>query len=60
MPKVLIADNISDVVCEIFDKYNIYYEKIVGLSEDELSAEIKGYDDMMNLVEMYFNLQSWT
>ena len=47
MPKVLIADNVSDVVCEIFDTNNIEYEKKVGLSEDELSAEIKGYDGLL-------------
>ena len=47
MPKVLIADNVSDVVCEIFDKNNINYDKKVGLSEDELSAEIKGYEGLL-------------
>ena len=47
MPKVLIADNVSDVVCEIFDTNDIEYEKKVGLSEDELSAEIKGYDGLL-------------
>ena len=47
MPKVLIADNVSDVVCKIFDTNNIEYEKKVGLSEDELSAEIKGYDGLL-------------
>ena len=47
MPRVLIADNVSDVVCEIFDKNNIEYEKKVGLSEDELSSEIKGYEGLL-------------
>ncbi len=47
MPKVLIADNVSDVVCEIFDKNNINYDKKVGLSEDELSSEIKGYEGLL-------------
>jgi D-3-phosphoglycerate dehydrogenase len=47
VPKVLIADNVSDVVCEIFDKNNIKYEKKIGLSEDELCSEIKGYDGLL-------------
>lgn len=47
MPKVLIADNVSDVVCEIFDKNSINYEKKVGLSEDELTSEIKGYEGLL-------------
>ena len=47
MPKVLIADNVSDVVCEIFDKNSINYEKKVGLSEDELASEIKGYEGLL-------------
>tara|TARA_B100000902_G_scaffold392762_1_gene445695 strand:+ start:1887 stop:2828 length:942 start_codon:yes stop_codon:yes gene_type:complete len=47
VPKVLIADNVSDVVCEIFDKNNINYDKKVGLSEDELSSEIKGYEGLL-------------
>ena len=47
MPRVLIADNVSNVVCEIFDKNNIEYEKKVGLSEDELSLEIKGYEGLL-------------
>lgn len=47
MPKVLIADSMSDVVCEIFNKNNIEYEKKIGLSEDELCSEIKGYDGLL-------------
>ena len=47
MPKVLIAGNVYDVVCEIFDKNNIKYEKKIGRSEDELCSEIKGYDGLL-------------
>ena len=47
MPKFLIADNVSNIVCEIFDKNNIEYKKKVGLSEDQLCSEIKGYDGLL-------------
>ena len=33
MNKVLIADNVADVVFDIFNKNNIPYEQKVGLTE---------------------------
>ena len=40
MNKILIADNVSNAVSEVFDKHNILYDTKVGLSEDELVSEI--------------------
>ena len=47
MPKVLIADSISDVVCDIFEKNKIEFNIKTGLTEDELALEIKGYDGLL-------------
>jgi|TARA_B110000008_G_scaffold39016_1_gene35778 D-3-phosphoglycerate dehydrogenase len=47
MPKVLIADSISDIVCDIFEKNNIGYEKKTGLTEDELALEVKEYEGLL-------------
>ena len=38
MNKVLIADNVSDAVFRVFEKYKIEYDQKVGLSEDEICA----------------------
>ena len=47
MNKVLIADNVADAVFDVFKKNNIPYEQKVGLSEDELVEEIKGYEGLV-------------
>ncbi len=47
MNKVLIADNVADAVFDVFEKNNIPYEQKVGLSEDELVEEIKGYEGLV-------------
>ena len=47
MNKVLIADNVADVVFDVFKRNNIPYEQKVGLSEDELVAEIKNYEGLV-------------
>jgi len=47
MNKILIADNVSNAVSEVFDKYNILYDTKVGLSEDELVSEIKNYTGLI-------------
>ena len=43
MNKVLIADNVSNAVFGVFDKYKIEYDQKVGLSEDEICAETVSY-----------------
>jgi len=47
MNKVLIADNVADVVFDIFNKNNIPYEQKVGLTEEELAEEIKNYEGLV-------------
>ena len=47
MNKVLIADNVADVVFDIFKKNNIPYEQKVGLTEEELAEEIKNYEGLV-------------
>ena len=47
MNKILIADNVSNAVSEVFDKHNILYDTKVGLSEDELVSEIKNYTGLI-------------
>ena len=47
MNKVLIADNVANAVFDVFEKNNIPYEQKVGLSEDELVEEIKGYEGLV-------------
>ena len=47
MNKVLIADNVAEAVFDVFKKNNIPYEQKVGLSEDELVAEIKNYEGLV-------------
>ena len=47
MNKILIADNVSNAVSEVFDKHNILYDTKVGLSEDELASEIKNYTGLI-------------
>ena len=47
MNKVLIADNVADVVFDIFNKNSIPYEQKVGLTEEELAEEIKNYEGLV-------------
>jgi D-3-phosphoglycerate dehydrogenase len=47
MNKVLIADNVANGVFEVFEKNNIPYDQKVGLSEDELVAEIRNYEGLV-------------
>ena len=47
MNKVLIADNVSNAVFGVFDKYKIEYDQKVGLSEDEICAEIGNYSGLV-------------
>ena len=47
MSKVLVADNVSNEVFRIFDENNILYDQKIGLSEDELCNEIKGYEGLV-------------
>ena len=47
MNKVLIADNVSDAVFGVFEKYKIEYDQKVGLSEDEICAEIGNYSGLV-------------
>ena len=47
MSKVLVADNVSNEVFRIFDENNIPYDQKIGLSEDELCNEIKGYEGLV-------------
>ena len=47
MNKVLIADNVSDAVFRVFEKYKIEYDQKVGLSEDEICAEIGNYSGLV-------------
>ena len=54
MNKVLIADNVSDAVFGVFEKYKIEYEQKVGMSEDEICSEIGSF-----IVVYYFDLYSY-
>ena len=47
MHKVLIADNVSSAVFDVFEKNQIPFEQKIGLSEDELAAEIKDYEGLI-------------
>ena len=47
MTKVLIADSVSSAVSEVFDKNGIAYDTKIGLSEDELAAEITEYSGLI-------------
>ena len=47
MSKVLVADNVSNEVFRIFNENNIPYDQKIGLSEDELCNEIKGYEGLV-------------
>ena len=47
MNKVLIADNVSNAVFGVFDKHKIEYDQKVGLSEDEICAEIGNYSGLV-------------
>ena len=47
MNKILIADNVSKAVSEVFDKNDILYDTKVGLSEEELALEIIDYTGLI-------------
>ena len=47
MNKILIADNVSKAVSEVFDKNDILYDTKVGLSEEELASEIIDYTGLI-------------
>ena len=47
MPKVLIADKLSPAAVEIFKNRGVETETKVGLSKDELIAEIPAYDGLV-------------
>ena len=47
MNKVLIADSVSSAVSEVFEKNDILYDTKIGLSEDELAAEITEYSGLI-------------
>ena len=47
MTKVLIADSVSSAVSEVFEKNDILYDTKIGLSEDELAAEITEYSGLI-------------
>ena len=47
MPKVLIADSMSNVAQKIFEKNNITVDIKTGLSEDEIVKIISEYDGMV-------------
>lgn len=47
MPKVLIADSLSPAAVEIFHNHGLETETKVGLSKEELIAEIPAYDGLV-------------
>jgi len=47
MPKVLIADSMSNIAQKIFEKNNIQFEVKTGLSEEEIIKIIPEYDGMV-------------
>ena len=47
MNKILIADNVSKAVSEVFDKNDILYDTKVGLTEEELASEIIDYTGLI-------------